>query len=85
MTWKNFLELRPERFTLDELNLAKQLRILVNWMHGASHDMQCQLKRNGRYQEKSGRKHGEVVQQLWSMLKVCVLKASQINQNGYVD
>jgi hypothetical protein len=79
VTWNNFLELRPERFTLDELNLAYQLRILVNWMHGASHDMPRQLKCNGRYQEKSGRKHGEVVEQLWSMLKVCVPKASQIN------
>ncbi|KAJ9511828.1 hypothetical protein QJQ45_004385 [Haematococcus lacustris] len=28
---------------------TERVRLVVNWMHGASHNMACQLKNNGRY------------------------------------
>jgi hypothetical protein len=46
------------------------VRILVNWMHGASHEMSCQLQNCGRYQTGAGWRHGEQLEQLWSLLKV---------------
>jgi hypothetical protein len=45
------------------------VRILVNWMHGNSHDLKCQLKNHGRYTEGAGRCFGENVEQLWAMMK----------------
>jgi hypothetical protein len=46
------------------------VRILVNWMHGASHEMSCQLQNCGRYLEDAGWRIGEQLEQLWSLLKV---------------
>lgn len=49
----------------------KELRILVNWMHGNSHDLSCQLQHCGRYIQGAGHKDGENNERLWSMTKVC--------------
>ncbi|KAJ9512251.1 hypothetical protein QJQ45_012812 [Haematococcus lacustris] len=47
----------------------KAVRIMVNWMHGASHNQRCQVQNNGRHQPGSGWRYGEQCEQLWSMLK----------------
>ncbi|GFH27256.1 uncharacterized protein HaLaN_25551, partial [Haematococcus lacustris] len=47
----------------------KDARILVNWMHGASHDQRCQIINNGRFQPRAGWRYGEQCEQLWSMMK----------------
>ncbi|KAJ9507906.1 hypothetical protein QJQ45_021265, partial [Haematococcus lacustris] len=43
--------------------------LMVNWMHGASHDLGCQLKNNGRYLATAAWRVGEQTEQLWSMFK----------------
>jgi hypothetical protein len=48
----------------------KGVRLLVNWMHGSSHDLPCQVTNMGRYALAAGRKVGENIEQLWSQLKV---------------
>ncbi|KAJ9506651.1 hypothetical protein QJQ45_018141, partial [Haematococcus lacustris] len=47
----------------------KDARIMVNWMHGASHNQRCQVQNNGRHQAGAGWRYGEQCEQLWSMLK----------------
>ena len=49
---------------------AHDIKIMVNWMHGASHDMSCQLRNNGRFQEGARSVVGEQAEQLWSMIRV---------------
>jgi hypothetical protein len=63
-TWQRYVAGQPDL-------AAAGLRIMVNWMHGSSHDIGCQLQNCGRFQEGAGRKVGENSEQLWSMLKVC--------------
>uniref|UniRef100_A0A7S3QP61 CxC3 like cysteine cluster domain-containing protein n=2 Tax=Dunaliella tertiolecta TaxID=3047 RepID=A0A7S3QP61_DUNTE len=48
---------------------AVDLRIMVNWMHAASHDMSCQLENSGRFQKDAGFVVGEQSEQLWAMTK----------------
>jgi len=50
---------------------AKEIQIMVNWMHAASHDMSCQLENSGRFQKDAGFVVGEQPEQLWSGTKVC--------------
>ena len=50
---------------------AGKMNMYVNWMHGASHDMACQLQNSGRFQRGAGHVVGEQAEQLWSLLKVC--------------
>ena len=52
------------------LDAMREVRLLVNWMHGSSHELSCQVQNMGRYAEESGRKIGENIEQLWSLLKV---------------
>ena len=49
---------------------AHHVVLMVNWMHAASHDMACQLRNNGRFQQGTGWVVGEQVEQLWAMVKV---------------
>ncbi|KAL6754406.1 hypothetical protein V8C86DRAFT_2703194 [Haematococcus lacustris] len=49
---------------------TERMRLMVNWMHGASHNMACQLKNNGRYLEGSAHQVGEQTEQHWSQLKL---------------
>jgi hypothetical protein len=44
--------------------------IMVNWMHGSSHDVACQLQNCGRFILGAGRCDGEHAERLWSLLKV---------------
>lgn len=68
-TMQRYVSLQPH------LQQASQgLRVMVNWMHGSSHDLVCQLTNNGRFQEGAGRKVGENAEQLWSMTKVCLVR-----------
>lgn len=64
-TWQRFVSGYPELH-----DACPDLRIMVNWMHGSSHDLLCQLQNNGRFQEGAGRKVGENSEQLWSLTKV---------------
>jgi hypothetical protein len=64
VTWQRYLQL---------LHLPEQpdVNIMVNWMHGASHEMSCQLQHCGRYQGGAGhRGGGEQMEQLFALLKV---------------
>ncbi|GIL61146.1 hypothetical protein Vafri_15552 [Volvox africanus] len=63
-TWERFVAQHPD--LPDE---AASLRILVNWMHGAGHDLACQLQNSGRYTDEAGWRVGEEIEQLWSMGK----------------
>lgn len=72
VTWKRFLTNQASQFfqSKAEHDSAMLLRLIVNWMHGSSHNLSCQLQNNGRYKEGAGRKHGEGSEQLWSLTKV---------------
>lgn len=65
VTWERYLA------SLD-LPEKPDVHIMVNWMHGASHQMSCQLQNCGRFQDGAGARVGEQMEQLWSLLKVCV-------------
>lgn len=69
-TWSRFISKQPQKLAAGTHDMAASLRIIVNWMHGSSHDLACQLKNNGRYISNAGRKVGENSEQLWSMIKV---------------
>jgi hypothetical protein len=71
-TWERFLRARGGTFPSGVLAVCQHIETLVNWMHGASHNRECQLKCGGRYHTGAGRKVGENAEQLWSMLKVCI-------------
>jgi len=53
----------------DFLAACKHMRLLVNWMHGSSHNPSCQLQNNGRYQKGTGWTVGEQTEQLWALTK----------------
>lgn len=74
ITWQRFITKQGHKFFSSEAEYAaaKDLRLLVNWMHGSSHDLSCQLRNNGRYTANAGHKHGEGSEQLWSQVKVCL-------------
>lgn len=71
-TWERFLEKMGDVHfeSLDELEAARGLRLLVNWMHGSSHELACQLQNNGRYTEGAGHRYGEGIERLWAITKV---------------
>ena len=71
VTWKRFIAKHGSRVFPSEklLNAAKGLLLLVNWMHGSTHDLACQLRNSGRYTTGAGRRHGEGSEQLWSLTK----------------
>jgi hypothetical protein len=48
----------------------RELRIMVNWMHGSAHELSCELQNSARYKEGAARRVGENVEQLWALLKV---------------
>ncbi|KAJ9534336.1 hypothetical protein QJQ45_016030 [Haematococcus lacustris] len=48
------------------------VHLMVNWMHGSSHNLSCQLKNNGRYLANTAWRVGEQTEQLWSMFKVAI-------------
>lgn len=63
-TWKRFVEQHPELPAQ-----AADLRILVNWLHGAGHDLACEVSNSGRYTKDAGRRIGEEAEQMWSLTK----------------
>jgi hypothetical protein len=69
-TWERYLRAQGGTFPSDVLAQCQNIVPLVNWMHGASHNRECQLKCGGRYHKHAGRKVGENAEQLWSMCKV---------------
>lgn len=72
-TWERYLEKKGStHLSTRELEVAKQIRVLVNWMHGSSHELSCQLQSNGRYTEGAGHQDGEGTERLWSHTKVSV-------------
>lgn len=66
-TWLRYLD-----HARNDTELLRRVRILVNWMHAAGHNMSCQLKNSGRHTEGAGWRVGEQTEQLWSLLKVRV-------------
>ena len=71
-TWERFLEKQGSLHfqTEADLQAARGLRLLVNWMHGMSHEPSCQLQHNGRHTEGAGHRDGEGIEQIWSHTKV---------------
>eukprot|EP00983_Pelagomonas_calceolata_P120249 1160687-Pelagomonas_calceolata.AAC.2 len=53
----------------DVPNSAKDVRIMVNWLHASSHDLSCQILNSGRFMDGTGWVVGEQIEQLWSLLK----------------
>lgn len=72
VTWKRFIAKQGSKVfqSPNLLAAANGLQLLVNWMHGSTHDLSCQLKNSGRYTTGAGRRHGEGSEQLWSLMKV---------------
>lgn len=71
ITYNRYIEQRAAE--LEEsgvLSAMQEVRLLVNWMHGNSHELSCQVASMGRYADGAGRKIGENIEQLWSQLKV---------------
>ena len=61
----------------------KELRIMVNWMHGAAHELGCELENSARFKEGAARRVGENVEQVWSLLKVrCHSRLLFLNRMG---
>jgi hypothetical protein len=48
----------------------QDIKLHVNWMHGAGHTLECQVEHSGRYQQGAGRRVGEQPEQLWALFKV---------------
>jgi hypothetical protein len=69
-TWERFVANNGAGWHRMVAQAARQLQITVNWMHGSSHQLRCQLKHSARYRDRAGRRVGEHTEQLWSMLKV---------------
>ena len=71
-TWGRFLEKQgPVHFPSEAmLQAAREIRLLVNWMHGSSHKLSCQFLHNGRYAKDAGHRDGEGIERLWSHTKV---------------
>lgn len=59
---------------LREEHGAGNIRIMVNWLHAASHNLSCQLQNNGRYIEGTGRRRqeGEGTKRLWGGRSSCI-------------
>ena len=68
-TWQRYLANHPS--VAQQLAGAAGLRILVNWMHGNSHDIACQLKHCGRFTHAAAHRDGENTERLWALMKVC--------------
>ncbi|KAL6750001.1 hypothetical protein V8C86DRAFT_2545091 [Haematococcus lacustris] len=47
---------------------TERMRLMVNWMHGASHNVACQLRNSGRYQADAAYRVGEQQEHAWSQL-----------------
>lgn len=80
VTFSNYIKVLQDHGEGEERNAAmlaamREIRLLVNWMHGSSHELSCQVQHMGRYAEGAGRKVGENTEQLWSLLKVSTLCA----------
>ena len=71
-TWQRHLQKNGDaHFASDpEKAIALGLRLLVNWMHGSSHELSCQILKNGRYTTGAGHMDGEGVERLWAETKV---------------
>ena len=54
------------------------LQIMVNWLHAASHDFQCQIKNSGRYREGACWAVGEQAEQLWALTNVSALLSASV-------
>jgi len=52
---------------------ANNFKFLVNWMHGSSHNLYCQLLNLGRYIKGSGHRDGEGIERFNKWLKVRIL------------
>ena len=65
VTWQRYVESHPSLPPE-----AAQLRIMVNWLHAAGHELACELVNSGRYSEGAGWRVGEELEHLWSLTKV---------------
>jgi len=73
----SFMRALPEHYTMDghvyrkaEIMAAwQEVKMYVNWMHGSSHKMSCQLQHCGRFQLNAAHVVGEQTEQLWSNTK----------------
>ena len=89
VTWQRFVTNHGAQVFPSEAayNAALGLLLLVNWMHGSSHDMSCQIVNNGRFTEGAGHRHGEGCEQMWSLTKVSgsIFVGQGLAGQGWVD
>ncbi len=60
----------------------REVKLWVNWMHGASHKLSCQMQHCGRLQVGAGRRVGECCEQTWSQARVRVLTVMDDSLDG---
>eukprot|EP00967_Tisochrysis_lutea_P146665 scaffold277290_cov22-Tisochrysis_lutea.AAC.1 len=66
VSWQRFMNALKTQRGLVSVP-GENLCIMVNWLHAASHDFQCQLKNSGRYRTGAGWAVGEQAEQLWAL------------------
>lgn len=69
VSWLLFLLAHPH--LLKDYEYIRHVRLMVGWMHGASHVLSCQIQNCGKFIPDTARSIGEQAESLWSMLKVC--------------
>lgn len=57
---------------------ADDIKFRVNWMHGASHNLYCQLQNLGRFIKGAGHREGEGIERFNKWLKVSYLIISNM-------
>lgn len=65
-SWQRLIE----KLGTDVPGEAKQLRVMVNWLHASSHDFACQISNSGRFKAGAAWTVGEMIEQLWAQTKV---------------
>jgi hypothetical protein len=82
-TWKRYIDQElVGKLDSATIEYLRSIQMHVNWLHAAGHNFECQIKNSGRYQDDAGRRVGEQIEQLWSMLKVspCICSACGLTQ-----
>jgi predicted phosphoadenosine phosphosulfate sulfurtransferase len=70
-TWKRYIELvLADKLDPDTIEYLRSIELYVNWLHASGHNFECQISNSGRFQDGAGRRVGEQIEQLWSLIKV---------------
>ncbi|KAG7672377.1 hypothetical protein NADE_001807 [Nannochloris sp. 'desiccata'] len=61
------------------------IKLLLPWMHAFDHDLTCQLKFSGLYQEGTGRRVGEQTESWWAIIKAWCKRARYMSPRQWWD